>query len=174
MRKEKDMNIDNLKFILQRIDLNVDKTNTKATIILAMSTFLLGAFAQNLSIIKKIMNYGRIYYFLILVSIIGLAITIYFSITAIIPIFPKKNNIMKNNSLIYFGSICNSNNEEYIKKANSYSYSFKHDLCKQIVENSNIAYEKFIKLERAFRFLLLLTLVPLFLIFVCAIFGGKI
>lgn len=168
------MDEENLKFIIQRIDLNIANTNTKATILLGINTFIIGGYASNYNQLKQISQWSICMHFCIIVSIMGIIVSSLLSMMAIIPMFKPSKSKDEKKSGIFFGSISEMSKEDYKEYVEATSYDFTDDMYNQIVEVSKISKEKHAGLKSAIYVIVIFVGIPWMLIGVSLLIGGAL
>jgi len=130
---------------------------TKATLILTIQGVLLTILYTNANELYNAILNSKLQLFCSVISAILFLLTLIFSFFAINP--NLKNHLTK--SAIYFGSIKNYKDyKEYNKSLNDFSeVEIKEMLSEQIYINSQIAWNKFVKVGWAIRFFAFLILV---------------
>jgi len=147
------MEKEDLMFIINRLDLNIGNTNSKAALLLAIETFLLGCIISESNTIFAIYSTDTLLIKILIFSFINLCISITLTLYSIKPIinsslirFPfvkEKSKESINRSNIFFSDIAKLEKEDYVKSINSRSYNIKKDMEYQIVELSKIARIKY-------------------------------
>lgn len=69
------MDIEELKFVLLRIDNTVSNTNTKSTLILGLNTFILGGMATNYKVMGSLASTSCVISIFMCISILGCLIS---------------------------------------------------------------------------------------------------
>lgn len=122
------MEIDRLKYNIDRFDHYFDSVNNKSAVYIAINTFLTGAIIAIFSQEKLICDkHSFAYYSLAFALILGFFSLIYLAYTSV-PYFSTKSD-----SLYYFGSISNYSKDEFLERSKNYTEEESlSDLRKQV------------------------------------------
>lgn len=152
------MDIDNLKFIYGKILHQIDKTDTKANLLLVIQLAVIGYFLVRLDdfVIDSFRNNLIIINLSILVFFIIL--TLIFIFLVIWPRFTANRDLNTQSSLIYFKHIVTSYKSDNKKLLNNFKKcdfkKFENDLCTQIICLSEIALSKYRNIRIAIIFMI--------------------
>lgn len=150
-----------LEINLERFDNYIEKSDTKASFILAISGAILGAILIEY---KSISNNNCIIKIFIVASIISLLISIIYSMWVIVP----RRSINSFKSCFYYKSISEMSIDEYKSYLNTINTEerFKDELANETRELAKICNKKMVKCEKASFFLVLgLILITFIMIF---------
>lgn len=138
--------IENLKFILTRLDTYIESTQNKSNLYLVLNTIVLGGVITIISVLKDLNCIG---YLIILLIIIAMASILSIIITLFVINPFMKNSIEKKKSIFFFSDIAScSILAEYEKQIeDDDDAKLVHDLCSQIYSISKGLNSKYNKLK---------------------------
>jgi len=88
------METEDLKFIINRLDNYIDNTNTKATLIIVLDTFIAGSITSNIGRIRTILEIGWVSKLLMGISLVFLVFSGLFAVLSVKPVFQSLTNVL--------------------------------------------------------------------------------
>lgn len=143
------------KFIIERFDHYYDSINNKGNFFLTINTFLIGVIVSGYTFLQeKLKLDNTIQWLIAILALLGL-VSIVFTIWAILP-YLKSGNRKKYKSLLFFGSISEYSEIEFIKAFNENTdEAIRQDISRQIYTLAKGLNKKFARLKVAGIFLIL-------------------
>lgn len=144
--KNMEKKIENLKFILARLDTYIESTQNKSNLYLVLNTIILGGVITIISVLKDL---NCSWYLIVLLAIIAMASILSIIITLFVINPYIKNSIEKEKSIFFFNDIAScsvlTNYEKLIEDNDD--TKFVHDLCSQIYSIAKGLNSKYNKLK---------------------------
>ncbi|PKL80480.1 MAG: hypothetical protein CVV25_04020 [Ignavibacteriae bacterium HGW-Ignavibacteriae-4] len=162
---------EHLSLIINRYDHYLDVINTKGTFLISIYTFLITITLYNINEILRIENCS-IFTMMSILLILGLILLffgIFFVLKAVFPWLKFENDTQKK-SLIFFGSVSQYSNEDYISKmsTNSKEDNIK-DLSDQVHVLSNALTKKYKLISKSMNILYLIGIIVITLLVLLAV-----